>query len=409
MALTLRWVDSQDHDRVAEARLYSYAGGMKDATRFREVVELDASGDGDFLLAERDGRPVGTSTGMPMTMWVRGGGVSCQGVRYVGAIKTERRKRPAARDEPGVATAVMRATVRRARERGCVVSALMPFRASFYEHFGYGLVERLHEWTVPLAILPPGEFDGVRFMRPEDAEPMADCRSRIAKAGQCDIERLPHVWKMLFDRKEETFFVVDRPADEGSVHGWAAFSNHRENGKDFIRIGDLGYDSLGAFRRLLHFLASLRDQYTGAVLLLPSDLPLNWLLRETQVPHRPVNHPTPQLSVITRMQVRIIDHRRFLEALHLHPEAKGSAVIAVRECEGDLARFRIDIEGGTIGVKPSDASANFECPDKVWAAVACGDLPAGEALRWGLATGSESAGVLNWLAEGPKPFCAESF
>src|SRR5581483_3706725 len=187
MPLTLRWVGSEEADRVAEARIYSYAGGLKDAQRFREVVALDAEGDGDFLLAERSGQPVGTSTGMPMTMWVRDGSVSCQGVRYVGAIKTERRKGGRAGSEPGVATAVMRETVRRAREREFVVSALMPFRASFYEHFGYGLVERMNEWNVPLAVLPQGEFDGVRFMRPEDAPAMAECRSRMVRAGQCDI------------------------------------------------------------------------------------------------------------------------------------------------------------------------------------------------------------------------------
>ena len=30
-----------------------------------------------------------------------------------------------------------------------VISALMPFRGSFYEHFGYGIAECRCTWTVP--------------------------------------------------------------------------------------------------------------------------------------------------------------------------------------------------------------------------------------------------------------------
>ena len=84
----------------------------------------------------------------------------CQGVAWVGAIKTHRRR---GGSDPGVATTVMREVVRHARDRGDACSALMPFRASYYQHFGYGVVERRHEWTVPIAALPTGDCDGVRF------------------------------------------------------------------------------------------------------------------------------------------------------------------------------------------------------------------------------------------------------
>ena len=40
----------------------------------------------------------------------------------------------------------------------------MPFRVSFYEHFGYGLVEQRDNWTVPISILPAGEFEGIGIM-----------------------------------------------------------------------------------------------------------------------------------------------------------------------------------------------------------------------------------------------------
>src|SRR5207247_2140540 len=118
-------------------------------------------GPGDWLLAERDGQAVGTATALNMTMWVRGGAVPCQGVAFVGTVKTQRRR---SEGEKGIGTAVMREVLRAARERGQVVSALMPFRGSWYEHFGYGIVERRADWTIPMSILPAGgDFATVRF------------------------------------------------------------------------------------------------------------------------------------------------------------------------------------------------------------------------------------------------------
>src|SRR5688572_16673605 len=141
--LNLRWVNESEYDRVAEARMYCYGTAAAERERFREGVTVGRDYEGDVLLAERDGRLVGTATSLNLRMWVRGGAVPCQGVAWVGTVKTSRR------GSPGVATQVMHETIRLARDRGLVVSALMPFRGSYYEHFGYGVMERRCAWTVP--------------------------------------------------------------------------------------------------------------------------------------------------------------------------------------------------------------------------------------------------------------------
>src|SRR5947207_1217363 len=136
MPLSMRWIGPSDYDRLARTRLLCYGSAMKDLATFREKIELDARAQaGDFLLAERDGMAVGTSTSLSMTLWARGAAVPCQGVAYVGTIKTHRRG--GSGGEKGIATQLMQESLRIARERKQVVSALMPFRASFYEHFGY--------------------------------------------------------------------------------------------------------------------------------------------------------------------------------------------------------------------------------------------------------------------------------
>ena len=159
------------------------------------------------LLARLDGDPVATATSYSMNMWVRGARLPCQGVAYVGTIKTRRRS-------GGVASAVMAETLKKARERGQVLSALMPFRASFYEHFGYGLVERRAEWTVPLSVLPKGRVEGFEFVSEVDPA-MEACRQRMVEAGQCDIERSPGSWKV-FGMNAREGFVVGGPC-EGRV------------------------------------------------------------------------------------------------------------------------------------------------------------------------------------------------
>src|SRR3954452_9217935 len=150
MALTLRWLGEGEGeiDRVAQTRLYCYSPAAKDLEAYQKRIRADQRvKTGDFLLAERDGVAVGTTTSISFAMWVRGARLACQGVAWVGTIKTQRGSGRAG-GEKGIASQLLNETVRKGRERGEVVSALMPFRSSYYEHFGYGMVERRNEWTV---------------------------------------------------------------------------------------------------------------------------------------------------------------------------------------------------------------------------------------------------------------------
>ncbi len=419
MTFTLRWVGAseQELDRVAETRMRCYAHAARELDRFKEGIRADPRGAaGDFLLAEQDGVAVGTATALPLTMWMRGAALPCQGVAYVGTIKTHRRG--SSSRSAGVATRVMHETLRIARERGQVLSALMPFRASFYEHFGYGLVERRCDWSVPLAVLPTGAFEGVHFYEPADLPELRLCRQRMAERGQCDIERSAVMWDFFLKRTDDGFVVVDRPKSDGPVHGWAYFRHSSENEKDVLRVAEIGYDDTAALLRLLHWLTSLRDQYGAAVLALPADIQLNRLLRETQVPHRPVSHSTADCRAYTRMQLRVLDPKRIIEAMHLPAQYKGSVSLAVKECdEGEsrqphVSRFRVEIsEGrGRVTMGAASQSSAFECADTTWAAVLSGDLPATTAVRMRLATGDAAgAALLDAFAQGPTPACVENF
>ena len=405
MSLNLRWVGEADLDRVAETRVLCYAHSMKDLAEWRKYIHNQGrSRPGDYLLAERDGRAVGTATSLRLNMWVRGSAVSCQGVAHVGTIKTERRRQ-------GVGTAVMKEALRLGREREHVLSALMPWRASYYEHFGYGLVERRAEWTIPLSVMPSDDCGGLRFMSDTDKPAMDEARNRMIARGQCDIEKSKAHWDDYFERKAADGFIVVDPRPEGGLRGWMLYKHESVSGTELLRVLDLVYDSSEALRRQLSFLGSLRDQYSAAVLILPVDLQLNLLLKETQVPHRSVSHAAAEVKVHTRMQVRVLDHARLLAAMQLPKHFKGSAVIEVRETEGFASRFRIDIEGGKASAKPTGTSADLVCTDRIWSAMVLGDLPITKAAEMELVEVNRSTAIdaLGAFADGPVPYCSDGF
>ena len=236
-------------------------------------------------------------------------------------------------------------------------------------------------------------------------------RQRACEAGQCDIETTDAGWDYALRAAGGGLTFIDRPDPDGPARSYLFVTEHGTQADSTLVAERLCYDGPPDLLRALHFLASLRDQHAAAVLALPADLPLNWLLRERQLPHRPVVHPTATYRPITRMQVRILDHKRYLESLRLPAGARGRATVAVRESEGHVSKFAVEIEGGRAAVSDAGERADFECSDVVWAAVATGDLTAADAARLGLLDAADDAAVqtLGALAVGPTPFCNEYF
>ena len=410
MSLSMRWTGRDELTRVAQTRWMCYGHAARELPTFLERIDADPwATNGDFLLAERNGEAVGTATSLSLRMWVRGAPLLCQGVAWVGAIKTARRR--GGGNVSGVASAVMRETLRIARERGCIVSALMPFRVSYYEHFGYGVVERRSEWTIPLSILPTDACDGWRFIQPEDRPALATAWQQAVADGQCDIERDAQRWIFRQAMENEGMVVIERPQPTGPVLAYALLVHQPGPPKNLLRIVEWSAASPQSFKSLLCFLGTLRDQYSGVVLTAPADWQINRMLREPQIAHRPVEHHTPDVRTHTRMQLRILDHRRYLESLHLPKRASGTVSIAIHETEGEASRLRLELEGGHIQVSPGSGAADFECSDRHWAAIATGDLPASQAVQIGVATQhtAGAADMLDTLAAGPLPFCREYF
>jgi predicted acetyltransferase len=364
-------------------------------------------GPNGFLIAEDGTELVGTATVFSFQMWVRGARLPCQGPAWVGTSKVRRRRKV---DGKGIAWQIMHAVLKRARDEGQALSALMPFRGSYYEHFGYGIVERRCEWTVPISLLPEGPCDGFRFAQASDRAAVAALHQRSVERGQCDIERSPARWEHIVRNSTDGFELIESDGPNSPARVSVFYNQFQVDGKDILRIMKLATENMESFRGLLHFLSTLRDQYYAIQVTLPADVPLNWLVRERQLPHRLVNHPYPEVRPYTRMQVRILDHVKLLESMHLPEPARGQVVIAIHECEGHVSKLRLDFADRRISAASTDASAELECSDVTWAAVALGELPAQTAAEIGLLKGDPAkASLLTTLSRGPVPFCEEYF
>ena len=404
MPLELTWTDTDD-PRVAAARARAYR--VTDADRRALAADRDPRAQaGDAVLALDGTKPAATATALSMDIVIRGRRLPAQGVAWVGTDKTHRRTGGAG---AGAATQVMNAVLAKAREREQIVSALMPFRVSFYERFGYGVAERRARWRVPTNVLPRGDFGGLRYATPDDEASIADCRHSEAEAGHGDChfgDRGVAHWQNQSDKKGLTF-VDER---DGRVDGYACLEIHGYHAPSDVTLPVHHWATPESFRRQLHWLASLRDQHGRAEFHLPVDLPLDALLRERQLPHRPVIHETALCRTYTRMQCRILDHVAFCDGLTLPTARRGTAVVRIVECDGDPITLRLDLDAGQLSAAASDATPDAVLRDVDWATIAFGAGRASELARLKVIDcDTETAGLLDAFADGPAPWCNEYF
>lgn len=407
MALTSTWLGRESIERVASIRLRCYGTKPEEQADMSQRTEADRFTDGDVLILSDETGDVATATSLSLTMNLRGTPVPCQGVAWVGTVRSHRRRKV---DGHGLASTVVRTLLAKARERKQMVSMLAPFRASFYEHFGFGVIERQLTWTIPTAILPKGDTSGFREATDAYFDAIVASRGRQFRQTHGDIEtdaRGVRYWHKTLASLGFRFIDVR----DGVVTSSLTVASVREGDASVAVVHKPWWDSDAALLRMLAFLGTLKDQYSFARITLPVDLPVNWLNTERQIPHRRVDHPAATCTMLTRMQLRVLDHVGFLNTLSCPPGMKGRCTVAIRETEGHTATLALDIADGRIEARPTTQSPDLVLPDVTWASVAMGDLPITTAAALGLVdvNGPEAVQLLQPLAQGPAPFCHDYF
>lgn len=174
------------------AALWSEAFPEKpDERRQREIREGFHYGDlSDCWIVETEGRLAGALRTYRLTLNLFGRKAPVMGLAGVAVAPDFRRR--------GIGRRMCLAALRIARDRGDLLSALYPFRTSFYRDMGFALAGALHRYQFPPASLPiyPG-WDHVERASSEGRTVAHQIYARVAERSNGLLERSPRMWTFL--------------------------------------------------------------------------------------------------------------------------------------------------------------------------------------------------------------------
>ncbi|GAB3818613.1 GNAT family N-acetyltransferase [Micromonospora zhanjiangensis] len=249
---------------------YAFEASPATAARLDEFRDyLPYTEDGRTLVAEEGRTALATVTAIPMRQNVRGTVLPMAGVA---AVATH----PLARRQGHVRTLLTR-LLGEMRDEGCVVSALYPFRPSFYARFGYaGLPKARTVGFSPAGLAPlvradlPGDL---RWQRIREGYPDQRALTERLLADRHGFAIFPAsraVWPRDTDERWSVTALVD-----GEVAGVFTYriSDHGGTlaGDDLLTTGPLGRTLL------LQFLARHVDQVDRVTMrIAPDETPELW-------------------------------------------------------------------------------------------------------------------------------------
>jgi predicted acetyltransferase len=225
-------------------------------------------------LAELEGVPAGAFRAYRFTLHLHGRRWPTLGLAAVAVSPSFRRR--------GIGRWMCREALRVGRERGDLLSALFPFRVSFYAGLGYALAGSLHRYRFPLHDLPVGPgWERVRWMpRGEDAV-LREVYARVAARSNGLLERTERMWGFLNRERYSAHVYVD---DRGRARGYLVAAFRRGRTGTVLGVKELVAEDQDAYEGLLGWIAAQRDQAAEGVL---DTLPSEGFHRRLAHPRRP--------------------------------------------------------------------------------------------------------------------------
>ncbi len=390
MTVTIRLVD--DDERLRSARpltAYAFEKSPSDEELTRRRVSL---GRRRTHVLFDDDEPRSTAMVIEMTQNVRGRLLPMGGVAGVATHPAGRRK--------GFARRLLHHVLADMREHGQVVSALYPFRPSFYERFGY--VGIPSERRVTLA--PP---DLVALMR-------------VAVPGEVGLHRYPEAAPQVRELTEalhpgvhgmalraDPGLAAARGVDDhwvavatvgGRTVGYLAYQIKAYGGE--LSAWRFLYRDAAARTLLLGWLAGHTDQIaTVSLPLLPDERPETWVTdADLQIGSRmaPLHAPAPMV--------------RILSVPGLAGISVGEAAVSVRVVDEFIGGvYTLDGAGGRLSIR-SGGEPTAELTGHGLAALVYGVLDPTELPLRGFGTASPPAVAALRALFGPRtPYLFEGF
>jgi predicted acetyltransferase len=406
MDIEIRPIRADEFEAYARATDAAFSGvaSPEELEDDRSVAELDRR-----FAALEDGTIVGGASAASFHMTVPGGHtVPTAGITHVGVMPTHRRR--------GVNTALMRAQLEDARDRGEPLAALHASEGGIYRGFGFGMgtfvadldVETSHS-AFHAGYAPSGR---VRLLPRDEAMPRM---RRIfdaavpARPGMLAIDDRWFTWRyaeLTPDKESPTFYAVHE-TDEGEPDAYAVYKvKHdwpREIPRNKLDVNDL---------------MSATPQATADIWRFVFDIDL---VERVIVTDRPADDPLLHLVVEPRhlgyslrdgTYLRLVDVPAALEARRYAGD--GSLVLEVSDafCPWNEGRYELTATGGSAACRPTDDEPDLVCSVNELGAVYLGGSTFGqlaEALRVQERTVGSIARADAMFRSAPAPWCSLSF
>jgi predicted acetyltransferase len=357
----------REGDRASLVRLLELAFGA-DGVYWERYFDEEKSGRVDLdlvLVLEEDGESRATATILPLEVFVDGEAVPMGGIAAVATDPAYRRR--------GYAGELMRAALRKMRERGMHLSMLWPFAHAFYRAYGWELAGESIAYTFKPTDLPTSvEQKRVRAYREEDLPRMMELLEEGSVGHPCCVRRGEGRWREVLGRKDWGGAVYER---DGRLEGHILYrmSGWREDREPHrtLAVQELVWGTLEAREALISFLAAQDPQVFEIKHYVPRGDLFHPYLRSSYV----------KAEIEPEFMLRLVDVEG---ALRLLDRAAGKPLVL--EVSDDV----IEENTGAYTVGKGEVLRGAEAEERVsldvrqLAQLYAGDLPAGQLARHGL-------------------------
>lgn len=251
-------IPADEGDIEAMAHLWAEAFPEKPAERRkREIREGMIYGDlSDCWVVRQEGRIAGALRTYRFTTHMWGRAYPTMGLAGVATAPDFRRR--------GIGRRMCRAALEIARERGDVLSALFPFRTSFYRDLGYTLAGSLHRYRFhPSELTTYPGWDRVVRDPEHGLEQARALYARVAADTNGLLERSQRVWGFLDE--PNTYLYLHRN-EHGEATGYVVVKGRGgPPDRATLRVVELVAQDREAYLALLGWLSVQRDQWARVI------------------------------------------------------------------------------------------------------------------------------------------------
>jgi len=360
---------------------------------------------------EEDGRVTAACHLLRLEQYFGGSSLPMMGLALV-AVSPARRRR-------GLARRLVAAGLRESRERGDALSALYPFRITFYEGLGYGLAGSADQFLIAPSQLPDApERQRVELVEGEDGRAaVREVYDRWAPTQNGQLARADGNWRRVWDYASAAA-LYRGPDDAPEGYAILRYPADVPPADRSLEVEEQAWLTPGARRGIHAWLGSLGDQWSRIAYRAHPDEGFAEVVREPRLATGGAGWGLwfPSATRMAGPMLRLLDIDAAWRARAVTPHA--NLTIALEVTDDDVAEnagsWRFRLENGRVGVERSAADGvdlTLRLSIRTLSRIYAGSLAPSVAVEHGLAEAdrTDRLGVLDAALRTVRPWTFDRF